>query len=153
MTVLEEKITNDYKQAMKDKDAIKVSTLSFLRSQLKYVLIDKKSNQLSDSDVIAVIKKQAKQRQDSIAQFEKGGRVDLVGKEKKELEILKSYLPQEMSTEDLKTLIDKAIVESGVKSMKEMGTVMKVLLPQIAGRADGKQVSDLVIEKLSQLNT
>lgn len=150
--MLEEKITNDYKQAMKDKDALKVSTLSFLRSQLKYVLIDQKAAQLSDSDVITVIKKQVKQRQDSIAQFEKGGRADLVGKEKNELEILKSYLPQEMSTEDLKTLIDKAIIESGVKSMKEMGVVMKVLLPQVAGRADGKQVSDLVREKLSSFN-
>lgn len=150
--MLEEKITNDYKQAMKDKDALKVSTLSFLRSQLKYVLIDKKSNELSDSDVIAVIKKQVKQRQDSIAQFEKGGRADLVGKEKNELEILKSYLPQEMSIDDLKRLIDAAILESGVKSMKEMGAVMKILLPQVGGRADSKQVSDLVKEKLSQFS-
>ena len=149
--MLEEKITNDYKQAMRDKDALKVSTLSFLRSQLKYVLIDKKSNELSDSDVIAVIKKQVKQRQDSIAQFEKGGRMDLVTKERTELEILKNYLPQEMSVDDLKGLIDTAILKSSVKSMKDMGAVMKVLLPQIAGRADSKQVSDLVKEKLSQL--
>ena len=148
--MLEEQITNDYKQAMKDKDALKVSTLSFLRSQLKYVLIDKKSNQLSDSDAIAVIKKQVKQRQDSIAQFEKGGRADLASKEKNEMEILKSYLPQEMSSDDLKGLIDAAILESGVKSMKDMGALMKVLLPRIAGRADSKQVSDLVKEKLSQ---
>ncbi len=150
--MLEERITSDYKQAMKDKDAIKVSTLSFLRSQLKYVLIDKKSNQLSDSDVVVVIKKQVKQRQDSIAQFEKGGRVDLVDKEKTEMEILKSYLPQEMSIDDLKGLVDRAVLESGVKSMKDMGAVMKILLPQVAGRADSKQVSDLVRERLSQLN-
>lgn len=150
--MLEEKITNDYKQAMKDKNAIKVSTLSFLRSQLKYVLIDKKSDQLSDSDVIVVIKKQVKQRQDSIAQFEKGGRADLAGKEKTELEILKSYLPVEMALDDLKGLIDRAVLESGVKSMKDMGAVMKILLPQVAGRAEGKQVSDLLKERLSQLN-
>ena len=150
--MLEEKITNDYKQAMKDKDALKVSTLSFLRSQLKYVLIENKSNQLSDAGVITVIKKQVKQRQDWIAQFEKGGRMDLVGKEKNELEILRSYLPQEMSNDDLKKLIDAAILESGVKSMKDMGALMKVLLPRIAGRADSKQVSDLVREKLSQVN-
>ena len=149
--MLEEKITNDYKQAMKDKDALKVSTLSFLRSQLKYVLIENRSNQLSDSDVIAVIKKQAKQRQDSIAQFEKGGRADLASKEKNELEILKSYLPQEMSSADLKKLIDAAILESGVQSMKDLGALMKILLPQVAGRAESKQVSDLVKEKLSQL--
>lgn len=150
--MLEEKITNDYKQAMKDKDALKVSTLSFLRSQLKYVLIDKKSSQLSDSDVIAVIKKQVKQRQDSIAQFEKGGRADLAAKEKTELGILKNYLPQEMALDDLKGLIDRAVLESGVKSMKDLGSVMKILLPQVAGRADSKQVSDLLKERLSQLN-
>lgn len=150
--MLEEKITNDYKQAMKDKDALKVSTLSFLRSQLKYVLIDKKISQLSDSDVILVIKKQVKQRQDSIAQFEKGGRADLAGKEKTELEILKNYLPQEMALDDLKGLIDRAVLESGVKSMKDMGSVMKILLPQVAGRADSKQVSDLLKERLSQPN-
>ena len=148
--MLEEKITSDYKQAMKDKDALKVSTLSFLRSQLKYVLIEKKSEPLTDTDVIAVIKKQVKQRQDSIVQFEKGGRMDLAGKEKAELEILKSYLPQEMSVDELKSIIDAAVQESNAKSMKDMGNVMKILLPKVAGRADSKQVSDLVKEKLSR---
>ena len=147
--MLEEKIAGDYKQAMKDKNAVKSSTVSFLRSQLKYVLIEKKLDHLPDAEVIAVIKKQVKQRQDSIAQFEKGGRADLVAKEKQELEILKSYLPQEMSVEELKSLIESAIQESGAKGMKDMGNVMKALLPKVAGRADSKQLLDLVREKLS----
>lgn len=147
--MLEEQITNDYKQAMKDKDPIKVSTLSFLRAQLKYAMIDKKLEKLPDVEVITVIKKQVKQRQDSITQFEQGGRQDLADKEKTELDILKSYLPQEMSTEELKGLIEAAVKESGAKSMKDMGNVMKVLLPSIAGRADSRLVSDLVREKLT----
>ncbi len=147
--MLEEKIAGDYKQAMKDRDTIKSSTLSFLRSQLKYVLIEKKLDRLPDAEVIAVIRKQVKQRQDSIFQFEQGARADLVAKEKSELKILKSYLPQEMSLAELKSLIDAAIQEVGAKGMKEMGNVMKVLLPKVAGQADSKQLSDLVKEKLS----
>ncbi len=147
--MLEEQITNDYKQAMKDKDPIKVSTLSFLRAQLKYAMIDKKLEKLPDVEVITVIKKQVKQRQDSITQFEQGGRQDLADKEKTELDILRGYLPQEMSTEELKGLIEAAIKESGAQSMKDMGNVMKVLLPSIAGRADSRLVSELVREKLT----
>ena len=95
--MLEEQISSDYRQAMREKNAIKVSTLSFLRSQLKYVMIDKKVDKLTDEEVIAVIKKQIKQRRDSIEQYQKGGRKDLVEKEQAELNILKSYLPTEMS--------------------------------------------------------
>ena len=147
--MLEEKITEDYKQAMKDRDAAKVSTLSFLRSQIKYALIEKKTEKLGDTDVIAVIKKQVKQRQDSISQFEQGGRADLAEKEKKEMAILKSYLPEEMSAEELKALIKEAVKESQASGMKDMGKVMKVLLSKVAGRADSKLVSDLVKESLS----
>ncbi len=95
--MLEEQISSDYRQAMREKNAIKVSTLSFLRSQLKYVMIDKKMDKLTDEEVIVVIKKQVKQRLDSIEQYQKGGRKDLVEKEQAELNILKSYLPTEMS--------------------------------------------------------
>ena len=147
--MLEDKIMEDYKQAMKDKDALKVSTLSFLRSQLKYAVIEKKAEKLNDTDAIAVIKKQVKQRQDSIAQFEQGGRNDLAEKEKKEMAILKSYLPEEMLAEELKALIQEAVKESQASGMKDMGKVMKVLLPKVAGRADSKLVSDLVKESLS----
>ena len=149
--MLEDRITQDYKDAMKSKDAAKSSTLSFLRSQLKYATIEKRAEKLSDEDAIVVIKKQVKQRQDSISQFEKGGRTDLVDKEKHELEILKSYLPQEMPSEELKSIVDKAIHESGAASIKDMGKVMKVLLTQVAGKADNAAVSHLVREQLSKL--
>ncbi len=148
--MLDEQIVNDYKQAMKDKDTIKSSTLSFLRSQLKYALIEKKAGTLSDADVIAVIQKQLKQRQDSIEQFEKGGRADLAGKEKAELNILKSYLPQQMPEDELKKLVEAAVKDANASSMKDMGAVMKALLPRVSGKADSKLVSDLVKERLSR---
>ncbi len=148
--LLEEKIMNDYKQAMKDKDALKASALSFLRSQLQYAMIDKKLDKLPDGDVIAVIKKQVKQRLDSIEQFEKGNRPDLAQKEKAEAEILKNYLPREMSREELEGLIEKTIQETGAKSIKDMGAVMKVLLEGLAGRCDNKLVSELVRERLNK---
>ena len=136
---------------MKDKNSLKVSALSFLRSQLKYATIEKKLNQLPDGEAIAVIKKQVKQRQDSIEQFEKGGRLDLAEKEKTELELLKSYLPQELSSEELKALLESVIQESRATGPKEMGTVMKLLLQKTAGRCDSKMASDLVKERLSRM--
>lgn len=146
--MLEQKIVEDYKQAMKAKDTVKISTLSFLRAQLKNVVIDKKVDKLEDADVIAVIKKQVKQRQDSISQYEKGGRKDLVEKETKEFHILKSYLPEEIADSELQTVIDEIIKESGAMTMKDMGKVMKMLVPKVAGRADNKRMSELVKERL-----
>ncbi len=149
--MLEDRINEDYKQAMKNKDATKVSTLSFLRSQLKYVIIEKKTEKLADTDVIAVIKKQVKQRQDSITQFGQGGRADLAEKEKLEMSILKSYLPEEMPLEGLRALVAQTIKQSSASGVKDMGKVMKELLPKVAGKADSKLVSDLVKELLSKV--
>ena len=149
--MLEEKISNDYKQAMRDRNAVMSSTISFLRSQLKYVMIEKKVDKLPDEDVIAVIKKQVKQRLDSIDQYGKGGRQDLVDKEKAELAILKSYLPEEMPVEELRGLVQAAIKEAQATSVKDMGKVMKALMPQVSGRVDNKTMSDTVKEFLSQL--
>ncbi|OGX07271.1 MAG: hypothetical protein A2Z88_06195 [Omnitrophica WOR_2 bacterium GWA2_47_8] len=149
--MLEDKIQQDYVQAMKDRDAIRSSTLNFLRAQIKNVRIDKRIEKVEDADVIAVIKKQAKQREDSISQFEKGGRQDLVDKEKAELVILKSYLPVEMSDQELQGLVKSAIAEAKATGVKDMGNVMKVLMPKVAGKADNKRVSDLVKQGLSSL--
>ena len=149
--MLEEKITNDFKQAMKNKEAVRVSTLSLLRSQLKYVLIDKKMDKLNDSEVIVVIKKQAKQRQDAIEQYEKGGRQDLADKEKQEFAILKSYLPEEMGEEELRTLIQKIIGEVKATSVKDIGRVMPAVIAKVAGCADTKLVSDMVKQSLAKL--
>ena len=148
--LLEEQIMNDFKQAMKNKEAIRTSTLSLLRSQLKYVLIEKKAEKLADPDVITVIKKQVKQRQDAIEQYEKGGRPELADKEKQELAILKAYLPQEMDEAHLKALIQQAMNEVKAVSIKDMGKVMPVVMAKVAGRADSKLISDLVKQSLTK---
>jgi len=146
--MLEEKLFNDYKQAMKNKDTIRSSALSFLRAELANVLIEKRKKNLEDAEVISVVKKQIKQHQDSIEQFNKGARMDLVDKETKELEILKSYLPPELPAEEIKKVIEEAVLETQAAGPKDMGKVMKAVLSKIGGQADGKLVSELVKERL-----
>ena len=147
--MLEEKIMQDYKQAMKDKDSLRSSALSFLRAALKNCSIEKRKDRLSDSEVISVLKKQVKQRRDSIEQFRKGRRDDLVEKEERELEILKSYLPEEMSEQELATLIDEVIGSlGGDVSIKDMGRVMKEIMSRAAASVDGRLASDMVRERL-----
>lgn len=146
---LEQQIDKDYIQAMKDRDSARSSALSFLRSQIKYARIELKTDKVEDKEIIAVIKKQIKQRQDSIEQFRQGGRQDLVGKEEVELNILKSYLPAEMSQEDVRKIIKETIAALGASSIKDMGKVMKEASVKLAGRADNKLVSELVKAELS----
>lgn len=146
--MLEKQISADYIQAMKAKDKDRVAVLSFLRAQIKNVLIDKRVEALDDVEVIAVIKKQVKQRQDSISQYRSGGREDLAAKEQMELDILKTYLPQEMSADEVEALIAQAVAQVGAAGMKDMGAVMKAMGPLTAGKADNKLVSELVRKKL-----
>ena len=147
--MLADNIFNDYKEAMKARDTLKSSVLSFLRAEMLNQATAKKKDKLDDAEIFVVIKKQIKQRQDSIEQFTKGGRVDAAEKEKKELGILKSYLPEEMSVEQIKGLIEEAVLSTGACGMKDMGKLMKELTGKIAGKADGKLVSDLVRQRLS----
>ncbi len=146
--MLEEKIFNDYKQAMKNKDGLKSSVLSFLRADMLNLAVAKKKAKLEDSEVLLVIKKQIKQRQDSIEQFNKGNRAALAEKEAKELEILKGYLPPELAPEEIKKIIEEAVSSTGAQGIKDMGMVMKEVTAKISGKADGKLVSDLVKERL-----
>lgn len=148
--MLSDRLDNDFKQAMKDKAPVRVSTISLLRSQLKYVAIDKKVEKLEDADVIAVIKKQIKQRQDSIEQYEKGNRPELANKEKEEMAVLKSYLPEEMSAADLEKIVSQVVRATGAQGMKDMGKVMKEVGAKVAGKADNKAVSEVVKKLLSQ---
>jgi len=147
--MLEEKIFNDYKEALKAKDSLKSSVLSFLRAEMMNTALSKKKDKLEDIDAIAVIKKQIKARQDSIEQFTKGGRQDLADKEIKELEILKNYLPPQMPEEEVKKIIEEIILAAGATSMKDMGKVMKEAAERIGTAADGKLISELVRQKLS----
>ncbi|MBU4252592.1 MAG: GatB/YqeY domain-containing protein [Candidatus Omnitrophica bacterium] len=147
--MLAEKIFNDYKEAMKARDTLKSSVLSFLRADMLNQATAMKKDKLLDAEVIVVIKKQIKQRQDSIQQFTSGGRREAAEKEKKESEILKSYLPAELSAEQIKSLMEEAIISTGAKDIKDMGRLMKELTVKLAGKADGRLVSDLVRQRLS----
>jgi uncharacterized protein len=148
--MLEEKILNDYKTAMKARDSLKSSVLSCLRAEIINAAIAKKKNNLDDGEVLAVIKKQVKQHQDSVEQFNKGGRADLAEKEAKELEILQAYLPAQASVEEIKKIIEEVVVSTAASSFKDMGKVMKEATARLAGSADSKVLSDLVKERLSR---
>ena len=148
--MLEEKILSDYKEAMKSRDTLKSSILSFLRADMMNVAMARKKPKLDDSEAIAVIKKQIKQHLDSVDQFTKGNRLDMAEKETKELEVLKTYLPPELSIDEIKKIIEEVVSAVGAQDMKDMGRVMKEATLKIAGQADGRLVSDLVKERLSK---
>ena len=136
---------------MRARDAAKLGVLRMLKSALKYAAIEKSGaeGELSDTEAIQVIRKQAKQRQDSIESFEKGSRAELAAKEKEELSILQSYLPQVMSADELGKVVRETIAEVGVTSKAQMSAVMKALQTKVAGRADGKTLSQEVSRQLS----
>ncbi|OGW50211.1 MAG: glutamyl-tRNA amidotransferase [Nitrospirae bacterium RBG_19FT_COMBO_42_15] len=145
---LQEQLVNDMKESMKSGDSVKVSTIRMLKAAIKNKEIEKggTSYKLSDKETLEVIATAIKQRRDSIEQFTKGNRQDLAEKEKKELDILQAYMPPQMSDEDVKAEVKKAITETSASSQKDMGKVMKVLMPRIAGRADGTVVNRIVRE-------
>jgi len=148
---IQERIDSDLKQSMRAKNTSKVGVLRMLKSALKYAAIAKSGSEaeLSDAEAAQVIRKQAKQRQDSIESFEKGGRAELAAKEKEELSILNAYLPQAMSTDELAALVRETIAEVGASSKAQMGAVMKALQARVAGRADGKTLSQEVQKQLN----
>lgn len=147
---LPERIDSDLKDAMRAKDAARLGVLRMLKSALKYSAIEKSAEgQLDDAEAAQVIRKQVKQRQDSIEQFEKGGRPELAAKEKEELLILNAYLPKGLEAEELAALVREAISEVGATSRAQMGAVMKALQAKVAGRADGKTLSQEVQKQLS----
>jgi len=147
--MLEAKILADYKEAMKSRDTLRSSVLSFLRAELMNVAVAKKKNSLEDGEVIAVIKKQIKQRLDSIDQFSKGARQDLADKEKKEMDILKVYVPPELSKEEVQEIVRQAVSQVGAQGPADMGKVMKEVLARVQGQADGRMVSELVRQVLA----
>ena len=148
---LQERVDADLKEAMRARDATKLGVLRMLKSGLKYAAIAKSGAEaeLSDAEAAQVIRKQAKQRQDSIESFEKGGRAELAKKEKEELSILNGYLPQPMNADDVSKIVRETIAEAGVTSRAQMGAVMKALQAKVAGRVDGKALSAEVARQLS----
>jgi len=148
---LQQRVDSDLKEAMRAKDATKLGVLRMLKSALKYAAIAKSAAEaeLNDAEAVQVIRKQAKQRQDSIESFEKGGRTELADKEKEELAVLNTYVPQGISPDELAKIVRETIAELGATSKAQMGAVMKALQAKIAGRVDGKALSTEVQKQLS----
>ena len=147
---ISEQIDRDLKDAMKAREADKLSVLRLLKSAIKNAAIEKggQAGVLDDTEATAVIRKQVKQRQDSVESFEKGGRPELAAKEKTEIDLLNTYLPQALSADELSRFIDEAIAETGATGKAQMGAVMKALQPKVAGRADGRTLSQEVQKRL-----
>jgi uncharacterized protein YqeY len=143
-----EKLTDDMKSAMKAGDKARLSTIRLLRGQIKDAAIDKRA-ELSEDEEIAVLMNAAKKRRESIEAYKNAGRQDLVDKELNELHVIQTYLPEQLSQEELVTIIDSAIDRSGAQTIKDLGKVMPVVMAQVKGRADGKLINQLVREKLS----
>lgn len=146
---LQEKIQSQLPDAMRSKDALRLSVLRMMKSAVKNKEIDK-MKPLEEGEVIAVLNTLVKQRKDSVEQFRKGGREELAQKEEAEIKIIEQYLPAAASEEDIRHAIDEAVQETAASSMKDMGKVMKATLARLAGKsADGGRVSQMVKEKLS----
>ena len=148
---LSQRIDSDLKDAMRAKDTGRLNVLRMLKSALKYAAIAKSGAEaeLSDAEAVQVIRKQAKQRQDSIESFEKGGRAELADKEKEELAILNTYLPQAMNPDEVAKVVRETIAELGATSKAQMSAVMKALQAKAGGRIDGKTLSAEVARQLS----
>ena len=142
-------LTEDMKQAMKDKESgkLRLSVIRMARANIKNIEIDEK-RELNDDDVLAVLMKEVKMRQDSLEEFTKAGREELVEQAKQEIAILRKYLPEQLSDEELKALVEEAVAETGAAGPKDMGKVMAALMPKTRGRADGKRINTMVRELL-----
>ena len=145
---LKEQITEDMKAAMRAKDSARLGTIRLLTAAMKQKEVDERI-ELTDANVLAIIEKMIKQRKDSISQFEAGGRQDLADKEKAELEVLSAYMPAAMSTDEISAAVAAAVAETGAAGAQDMGKVMAVLKPKLAGRADMTTVSALVKRALT----
>jgi len=143
-----EKLTSDMKDAMKAGEKERLSTIRLLRGQIKDAAIDKRDD-LNEGEEIAILSNAAKKRRESIKIYSAAGRNDLAGKEQRELEVIQSYLPQQLSPEEIEKIVDEAIEETGAQSMKDMGRLMGVIMPKVKGRADGKQINEMIRQKLS----
>ena len=140
---LKEQLTADMKEAMKNKEKERLAVIRMVRGAIRQQEIDGQK-ELGEEDVIAVISKEVKMRRDSIEEFQKGGREDLVEKTQAEIDVLLPYLPEQLSEDEVKALVKEAVEQTGAASMKDMGKVMGVLMPKVKGRADGKLVNSIV---------
>ncbi len=145
---LEERLVDEMKQAMRSSDKVRLSTIRMIRTAVKNKEIELRKK-LDDEEIQKVIQGMLRRNEESIEQFRLGGRMDLVDKESQEGDILKSYLPQALSTEEILKVIDESIQETQASSLKDLGKVMKSVMPKLTGKADGKVINQLVKERLS----
>lgn len=144
---LKQKLQEDLKSSMKNKDAIKKSVITLIRSSIKQYEVDNRV-ELGDDEIVDLIAKQLKQTRDSREEFINAGRDDLVSKAEAEIEVLKEYLPQQLSEEELNEIVISTISEVGATSMKDMKKIMTSIMPKVKGRADGKLINELVKKNL-----
>ena len=144
---LKEKLQEDLKSSMKNKDTIRKSVVTLIRAAIKQCEVDNRV-ELADDAIIDIISKQLKQRKDSLAEFEKANRDDLIEETKSEIQVLEGYLPQQLSEEELEKIVIETIAEVGATSMKDMGKIMATIKPKTAGRADGRKINELVKKNL-----
>lgn len=146
---LQERINEDLKVYMKSKDTFKLGVVRMVKGAVQLEKINLKREELSDDEIIKLISKQIKMRKDSIAEFTKAGRDDLVQKNEKEIDVLKEYMPEEMSEEEVINIINEAIRSTGASNIKEMGKVMREVTPKVSGRFDMGRVSSIIKDKLN----
>ena len=145
---LKQRITDDMKSCMREGDKERLGTIRLVLSAIKQQEVDSRTT-LEDADIIAILDKMAKQRRESIEQFEKAGRDDLASKEKDELKVIQTYLPSQLSEEEIASIIDEAIQTTGAQTMRDMGKIMGIIKPKMQGRADMSAVSALIKSRLS----
>jgi len=151
MATLREKIDADLKDAMRARNELVTGTLRMLKSAIKYKEVEPDAKAIDDATVLSIIGSLIKQRRDSVEQFKQGGRPEMAEKEEAEIGVLQGYLPQQLTAAELSAAVAAAIAESGAKTAKDMGLVMKALMPKTQGRAEGKAVSDEVKAQLAKL--
>ncbi len=140
---LKEKLQEDLKSSMRNKDTVRKSVVTLIRASIKQYEVDNRV-ELGDDEIIDIISKQLKQRNDALEEFAKANREDLVKETESEIEVLKEYLPQQLSEEELNEIVKSTISEVGATSMKDMGKIMAAIKPKTKGRADGKLINKLV---------
>ena len=147
---MKEELLQDLKEAMKNKDTLRKDTITMLRAAILQVEKDSQKV-LNDDEICAIVAKEVKKRKESVKEYEDAGREDIADNLKKEIEILSKYLTEQLTEEEIRKMVEDAIVESGAASPRDMGKVMSILRPKTAGKADGKLVSDIVKEKLANM--
>ena len=142
---LKERLTNDLKDAMKNKDQVRKSVVTLVRAAIKQKEVDERV-ELDDVDVMDIVSKQLKQRNEALVDFKKAGRDDLISQTEEEIEILLTYLPKQLTDDELREYIKQAVEQVGATSVKDMGKIMGILMPKVKGKADGRRINNLVSE-------